>query len=215
MQAAFSCVIALCFLAAWRGPRSLGRSCRVPLRVGVRRLVVMSSNSPFGANPTPDSVFDEDAPYNPYMSYGLSKYRMEKMLLEQMRTATLPEVTIIRAPWFYGPGQPERQDRFFSLIRQGRFPIFGKGENRRSMAFVENLAVGMILAAFAPVAANRAYWIADERPYSMVEIIGTVADVLSRDFGLAVSRPPPHLPRFIPDLARVADRALQAVGRYN
>ena len=35
-------------------------------------------------------------------------------------------------------------------------------------------------------AAGRIYWIADERPYRMKEIVDTARDVLSLDFGMAV-----------------------------
>ena len=36
-------------------------------RAGVRRAVVVSSNSPFGANRSRTELFDEDSPYHPYM----------------------------------------------------------------------------------------------------------------------------------------------------
>src|ERR1043166_2374245 len=40
---------------------------------GVRRAVVVSSNSPCGCNPHPDHLFDELSPYHPYLNYGRSK----------------------------------------------------------------------------------------------------------------------------------------------
>src|SRR5260221_14545281 len=40
---------------------------------GVRRVVAVSSNSPFGVNPTREHRFDESSPYHPYMNYGRSK----------------------------------------------------------------------------------------------------------------------------------------------
>ena len=42
-------------------------------RAGAARFVHVSSNSPFGVNPTPDDVFTEDSPYDPYLGYGKSK----------------------------------------------------------------------------------------------------------------------------------------------
>jgi nucleoside-diphosphate-sugar epimerase len=77
------------------------------------------------------------------------------------------ETVIIRAPWFYGPHQPPRQKFFFEMIRDGKAPVVGGGENLRSMAYTGNLAQGLLLAASRPVAAGQTYWIADERPYSM------------------------------------------------
>jgi nucleoside-diphosphate-sugar epimerase len=183
--------------------------------VGVRRMVVMSSNSPIGANATPSDRFDEASPYNPYMGYGRSKMLMEQGLRARMADGKTPEVVIIRAPWFYGPGQPPRQSLFFKMVRMGRFPIFGDGRNRRSMSYVDNLVQGLLLAVARPQAAQKIYWIADEQPYAMRDIVGTVKEVL-RDFGMQVKdAQPPRLPGLIPDLARVTDRALQRIGLYH
>ena len=183
-------------------------------QAGIKRLVAMSSNSPMGANPTPDHLFSEDSPYNPYMGYGRSKHLMELGLRRRIAAGGM-EIVIVRAPWFYGPGQPPRQNLFFSMIKEGRFPIIGGGENRRSMVFTDTLAQGILLAAKHPDAAGEIFWIADERAYPMAEIIETVATVLRDDFGMQVSGRRPHLPGFIADGARVADTMLQAAGLYH
>ncbi len=180
---------------------------------GVRRLVHVSSNSPFGANPRRDHLFDEAAPYNPYMGYGRSKMAAEQAVWAAGEAGRL-ETVIVRAPWFYGPGQPDRQTQFFSMIRKGGFPLMGDGGNRRSMAYVDNLCHGLLLAAASPQARGQAFWIADERPYSMNEIVDTVEHVMERDFGLAVSHKRLRVPSLVADLARVADRLVQGVGLY-
>jgi nucleoside-diphosphate-sugar epimerase len=182
---------------------------------GIRRAVVMSSNSPVGVSGNPYEVFDEDSPYRPYMGYGRSKQVMEEWLRARIGRGQPPQITTIRAPWFYGPEQPRRQTRFFSMIKAGRFPLMGRGENRRSMGYVDSLAFGILLAAQAPVAAGRLYWLADERPYPMAEIVDTVRAVLRDDFGMAVKPTTLHVPGIVSDLARVADWALQKAGRYN
>jgi nucleoside-diphosphate-sugar epimerase len=182
---------------------------------GVRRAVVMSSNSPIGVSRYPYEVFDEQSPYRPYMGYGRSKEAMERWLLDWSARGRRPEITIIRAPWFYGPEQPRRQTRFFSMIKAGRFPLFGRGENRRSMGYVDSLAFGILLAAAAPVAAGRVYWLADERPYPMTEIIDTVREVLRDDFRMAVRPSTIRAPAVIADMARLADWTLQKAGLYH
>ena len=183
---------------------------------GAKRLIVMSSNSPFGGNKSNNEVFDEDALYNPYMGYGQSKMLMEKMLLEHINQKSSElEVVILRAPWFYGPGQPARQTQFFTMIKDGKFPIIGNGANKRSMGYVDNLADGIHLASQKQQAANNIFWIADEKPYSMIEIISTVKDVLRQDFGMKVSNRQIYLPSIVSDLARVGDYILQKSGLYN
>jgi len=181
---------------------------------GVRRIVHLSSNSPFGANPTRQHRFDEDAPYHPYMGYGRSKMAGEQAVIEAGRAGRI-ETVVVRAPWFYGPGQPPRQTQFFTMIRTGKFPLLGDGGHLRSMAYVDNLCQGLLLAERTATAHGDAYWIADERPYSMNEIVDTVERVMERDFGMVVSHRRTRVPAFIGDLARAGDRLLQAIGLYD
>jgi nucleoside-diphosphate-sugar epimerase len=187
---------------------------RAAEEAGVRRLVAVSSNSPFGFNPHSDHCFDERSPYNPYMGYGRSKARMEGLVKEAHARGRL-ETVIIRPPWFYGPHQPPRQTLFFTMIKHGRFPILGDGSQRRSMAYVDNICQGLLLAAAVSEANGQAYWIADERPYSINEIVATVARVLQEDFGIRCAAPRVRLPSFVADLARFGDAALQRLGLYN
>jgi nucleoside-diphosphate-sugar epimerase len=184
-------------------------------KAGVRRAIVMSSNSPIGASRNPFEVFDEQSPYNPYMGYGRSKQIMEEWLLAGANDENLPKITIIRAPWFYGPEQPARQTRFFSMIKAGRFPIVGDGHNRRSMVYVDSLAYGILLAANTSQASGKIYWLADERPYPMKEIVDTVRDVLRDDFGMSVKPTTVQVPSIISDVARIADWILQKARIYN
>jgi nucleoside-diphosphate-sugar epimerase len=183
------------------------------IEAGVRRAVVMSSNSPLGCNPHPDHLFDEDSPYHPYLGYGRSKMRMEQHVAE-LREAGRIETVVIRAPWFYGPFQPPRQTLFFTMIREGKAPIVGGGANLRSMAYTDNLAQGILLAAQAPQAAGRTYWIADRRPYAMNEIVDTVERLLEDEFGRKCAHRRLRLPALASEAALLADRALQAAGFY-
>jgi nucleoside-diphosphate-sugar epimerase len=66
------------------------------------------------------------------------------------------------------------------MIRQGKAPIVGSGEARRSMSYVDNTSLGLLLAAARDEVAGGTFWIADERPYSMNEIVDTVERLLER-----------------------------------
>jgi nucleoside-diphosphate-sugar epimerase len=184
------------------------------IAAGVRRAVVMSSNSPCGTNPHPDHVFDEASPYHPYMHYGRSKMRMEQLVTSHQQAGKI-ETVIIRAPWFYGPNQPPRQSLFFRMIRDGKGPIVGGGGNRRSMAYVDNLCQGLILAAATEAANGRTYWIADARPYTMNEIVDTVERLLETEFGQKCAHKRMRLPGVAAELAWVVDKTLQGLGLYH
>lgn len=179
---------------------------------GVKRAVIVSSNSPCGCNPHPDHLFDELSPYRPYMHYGRSKMEME---LAVRARADKIETVIIRAPWFYGPNQPPRQTLFFKMIRDGKAPIVGSGNNLRSMAYVDNLCQGLILAATTERAVGQTYWIADCRPYNMNEIVDTIERLLETEFGHKCAHKRMRLPGLASEVAWLADKTLQALGLYH
>jgi nucleoside-diphosphate-sugar epimerase len=181
---------------------------------GVKRAVVMSSNSPCGCNPHRDHLFDEDSPYNPYMGYGKSKMQMEQAVQAIQATGSM-ETVIIRAPWFYGPHQPPRQRLFFEMIRDGKGPIVGDGNNKRSMAFCENLAQGLILAAMNKEADGKTYWIGDERPYTMNEIMDTIERLLETEFNQTCKHKRMRLPSLAADVALKVDKVMQKAGLYH
>jgi nucleoside-diphosphate-sugar epimerase len=83
------------------------------------------------------------------------------------------------------------------------------------MAYIDNLVQGILLAGTHPRAANEIFWIADETPYSMNQIIETVGHVLHKDFGIEVKAIRMRLPGIVGDAATLADRLLQAFGVYD
>ena len=178
---------------------------------GVRRLVHVSSNSPFGTNPHPDDVFRADEPYHPYYGYGRSKMLAEQAVLEAVADGL--DATIVRPPWFYGPFQPPRQTTFFRMVRTGRFPVIAGGHQRRSMVYVDNLVDGVLAAELTPASRGRGYWIADARPYTVAEIVETVGRAL-RDEGLTVKDGALRLPAIAGKVAEAADKFIQRTGRY-
>ena len=181
-------------------------------RTGAGRFLHVSSNSPFGANRTPEDRFDEDSTYNPYLSYGESKMEAELLVRSAHERGDVSAV-MLRAPWFYGPYQPPRQSQFFAAIRRGRFPMLGDGESRRSMVYTGNLVQGLLRAEVARVAPGRAYWIADAEPYEVREVLGTVRTALEAE-GLTVTQRQPRLPMAVGRLAAGLDAVLQRQGRY-
>lgn len=182
---------------------------RAAARAGVRRAVVVSSNSPSGVGVFREEHFDESSPYRPYMHYGRSKMEMEQLA----RAAEL-ETVVVRPPWFYGPDGPERQLTFFRMIARGMFPLVGDGSNLRSMVYMDNLIQGLELCAVHPAAAGRTYWISDSRPYSFNEIIFTIRRLLAEDFGFPLPREPIHLPTLLGEVATWSDGLLQRFGLY-
>ena len=101
------------------------------------------------------------------------------------------------------------------MIRDGKAPIVGSGQNLRSMAYVDNLCQGLLLAAMVERAAGQVYWIADRRPYTMNEVIDTVERLLETEFGHKCAHKRMRLPGLASDVAYVMDFALQSLGLYH
>ena len=181
----------------------------------LNKIIVLSSNSPFGVNKSKKSPFNELSEYNPYFNYGKSKKMMEDYLKEVHHSEKI-KVIIIRAMWFYGPYQPERQNLFFKMIINGKVPLVGDGTNLRSMSNVENLSYGLILANEAVLdKKDYIFWISDEKPYSQIEIINTIREILKKDFGINSKNTFLKLPNLVSTIAFLCDYILQKVSLYN
>ena len=179
-----------------------------------RKVVIISSSSPCGGNPSSEHRFTEDSPFNPYMHYGKSKMLTERAVQRFQENFDL-DITILRGCWFFGPHQPSRQTKFFSMIKNGKFPLVGSGKNKRSLTYIDDLCQAMLLCLVTRKSKNKTYWIATEKAYSMLEIIATVENILKKDFGFTISCRQLQLPKFIGTLARGIDYTLQHLGFYS
>lgn len=176
-------------------------------QAGLKRIVFISSNSPAGFSP-PGRLLTEEGTPQPYMHYGKSKYRAEQILLKAAKEKRI-EAVILRPCWYYGPRQPARQTRFFRMIRKGRPVLFGNGGNLRSISYIDHVVQAIALALEKENVNGEIFWIADEKPYTTLEIYQTIAGLL----GVKELRPR-RIPAFSSLVFENIDRALQAVGIY-
>jgi len=105
---------------------------------GITNIIFVSSAAVYGLNKkNPDEQFPPD----PFSHYGKSKWQAEKMLREwQQKDPPNKSLTIIRPTVAFGE---KNQGNVHNLLRQiasGKFLMIGRGENRKSMAYVGNVA---------------------------------------------------------------------------
>lgn len=172
----------------------------------VAKFVYVSTDAVRGSTRTRELV-DESQPCQPESAYGKSKWAAEQLVNDAHHRHGLATV-IVRPAMLYGPGHPERMTRLMRMIKNGRPPVFGDGGNWRSMAYLDNVVDGLLLAEGNPVAIGQTYWIADERPYTTLEILQTIGSIL----GVHVR--PRRFPAVIAYGCQVADVALSRVGLY-
>jgi nucleoside-diphosphate-sugar epimerase len=161
----------------------------------VARVVVMSTIAVYGE--TGGAILTEDSSTRPAAMYGATKLKAERVALAASHADGAPLCTVLRAAAVYGPRIKGNYQRLVQAIASGRFIPIGRGENRRTLVFEEDLAAAVALALDHPAAAGRTYNVSDGTFHTMRDIVATISRALGR-------RPPAwYLPAAV---ARVAAR---------
>jgi nucleoside-diphosphate-sugar epimerase len=146
---------------------------RAAMAAGVRRFVHVSSITVHGNDV--HGAADENSPLrsepNPYSQ---TKVAGELLLRRMIRDEGAP-VTIIRPGWIYGPGDTASFGRFATMIANGRMIVIGAGRNHVPLAYVGDVAEGMLLAGQAEQAAGRAYLLLNDEPVTQREFLAAIA----------------------------------------
>jgi nucleoside-diphosphate-sugar epimerase len=112
--------------------------CTVAREKGVQTVIFTSSVAVYGFAPIGT---DESGKISPFNDYGRTKYEAEQVF--KVWQAEAPEertLVIIRPTVVFGE---QNRGNVYNLLRQiasGKFAMIGTGENRKSMAYVENVA---------------------------------------------------------------------------
>lgn len=150
----------------------------------VRKFVYCSTCGVHGNIEQPPAP--ESAPIHPADYYQQTKWLGEKVAHEFIARGM--DITILRPAAIYGPGDPERWAMLFQRSKNGRFLMFGDGRATYHPLYIDNLIEGFMLAMCHPAAKGQTYLIADERYYSLNEIVGMVGRVLNKQVEIV------HLP---------------------
>lgn len=112
--------------------------CDLAIRKGINKIIFTSSVAVYGFN---SLVANESSPIAPFNEYGRTKWEAEliykKWQMEDPRNRTL---VIIRPTAVFGE---KNRGNIFNLLRQvaaRKFIMVGNGLNKKSMAYVENVA---------------------------------------------------------------------------
>ena len=117
------------------GARNVCDHCR---RNGTRQIIFTSSVAVYGFAP---EGTDERGAFNPFNDYGRTKMEAEGVYKSwQAEDPANRSLVIIRPTVIFGE---QNRGNVYNLLRQiasGRFIMFGPGTNRKSMAYVQNIA---------------------------------------------------------------------------
>ena len=175
------------FLAAnAEGTRNVVAAC---LEAGVRRLVHLGSLTVLGL-PRDGRVVSETTPTAlPARGdfYTESKLAGERCVVDAHGQRGL-STTVVRPGAIWGPGDPNVVPRIVRLLRRGAMPLVDGGRNLLGLSHVDNLVLGLVLAADAGVAAGQLYHVTDGEEITAREALDAIADALG------VARPRLSLP---------------------
>lgn len=151
--------------------------CTVAREKGVQTIIFTSSVAVYGFAPIGTDESGKIAPFN---DYGRTKYEAEQVFkawqAEEPEERTL---VIIRPTVVFGE---QNRGNVYNLLRQiasGKFVMVGHGENRKSMAYVENVAA-FIEYSMSFKSGVHIYNYIDKPDFTMNSLMANVNRILGR-----------------------------------
>ena len=144
---------------------------------GVRRVVFTGTIEAVGMSKD-GKPLTEESPQHPRNIYGATKLEAEQLVRDYNGQGG-PETVVVRPPMTYGPREMLLLSRMFKVVDKGLFPLIGSGRALTEFCYVKNQVHGIRLAAERG-RPGEVYFISDEHPYSVEEIVDTIAKETGR-----------------------------------
>ncbi len=137
---------------------------------GVKRFVYCSTIGIYGHRAP--GITREDSPFAPGNVYERTKVSAERLVRRFGLDERLPFV-ILRPADVYGP-RDHRLLKLFKGVSRGRFPLFGSGEGRRHMVYVDDVVSAFFQACDRKEAVGEGVIVAGPRVCTLKELIEQV-----------------------------------------
>lgn len=160
--------------------------CRVAVENGIQRIIFTSSVAVYGFTQTETY---ENGDINPFNHYGRTKWEAEQIYrrwqLEDPENRTL---VIIRPTVVFGERNRGNVFNLLNQIYSGKFLMVGDGRNRKSMAYVGNVAAFLSFSLSFQVGVH-IYNYVDKPDFTMSELVDHVRRLLGQPFGFKFKIP--------------------------
>jgi len=148
-------------------------------RLGVNRMVFLSSLKVNGDLTTTDRPFTEKSIPKPRGEYAQSKWDAEQKLREISSTSKLDVITV-RPPLVYGPGVKANFLYLLKAVSLGLPLPLGSIDNRRSFISVDNLTDFLIACITKPEARGKTFLVSDDEDISTSYLIESMAKLMNK-----------------------------------
>lgn len=152
--------------------------CTVACEKGVDTIVFTSSVAVYGFAPINTDETGQIAPFN---DYGRTKFEAEQVYRAwQAEKPTQRTLVIVRPTVVFGE---QNRGNVYNLLRQiasGKFVMVGDGRNRKSMAYVENVAAFLQFSATAFEPGVYVYNYIDKPDDSMNSLVEMINHILGK-----------------------------------
>lgn len=142
---------------------------------GVKRIVFTSSVAIYGLNKKNPN---EEHPVDPFNHYGRSKWQAEQVLQEWYKAHPDRNINILRPTVIFGE---HNRGNVYNLLRQlasGKFMMVGKGDNKKSMAYVGNVVDFIKFLIENKTEGYNVYNYIDKPDFTMNGLVDHVSEVL-------------------------------------
>ncbi|KAA6315163.1 N-acetyl-alpha-D-glucosaminyl-diphospho-ditrans octacis-undecaprenol 4-epimerase [termite gut metagenome] len=144
---------------------------------GVKRIVFTSSVAVYGLNKdNPNEKHLAD----PFNHYGKSKWQAEQILQEWYQTHPDWNINIIRPTVIFGERNRGNVYNLLKQIASGKFLMVGDGNNKKSMAYVGNVAVFIQYLIEKQTTGYNVYNYVDKPDFTTNELVAHVSKVLNK-----------------------------------
>ena len=178
--------------------------CDVCEEKGINKIVFTSSVAVYGFAP---SGTREDGAINPFNEYGRTKALAENVYREwREKDPENRSLIIVRPTVVFGEGNRGNVYNLMNQINSGAFAMVGNGKNKKSMAYVENLAA-FLVKCIASDEKYAVYNYVDTPDFTMNELVSLVRGKLLGSPSVGI-----RIPKFIGLMAGYTADVLAKLG---
>ncbi len=150
--------------------------CQVAREFNINHIIFTSSVSVYGFNI--NEVTEEEQP-QPFNDYGRTKLAAEKIFITWQSESSTRRLTIVRPTAVFGQNN---RGNIYNLIRQvamGPAIMIGNGENKKSIAYVENVAAFLSYVILLETKFNLFNYV-DKPDLAMNQLVAIIRESLNK-----------------------------------